>query len=178
MAEFKFVQWGKGVPIDYQRLNAMMLNEQYLKDIADASPRGILTLAQSSANTTTSSTVLTWGDISNMGSMSFTVEANRIIKITVNGNYVDNPSTTNDAVTSVGIFLDGSASAAFTTTTYNNTQKRSVFPTLVYVTDTPLSAGTHTLKVRAQMYMSASPVGQVLYTPLNCVVEDIGSSVY
>ena len=33
MSEFKFVQWGKNVPVDYQRLNTMMINEQYLKDV-------------------------------------------------------------------------------------------------------------------------------------------------
>jgi len=42
MGEFQFVRWGEGVPVDYQRLNAMMLNEQHLKDLVEPLPRGII----------------------------------------------------------------------------------------------------------------------------------------
>lgn len=42
MSEYKFVQWGRGTPVDYQRLGQMSSNEQYLKDIADSTPRGVL----------------------------------------------------------------------------------------------------------------------------------------
>lgn len=178
MSEFKFVQWGRGVPVDYQRLNAMMLNEQYLKDITDASPRGILAQASTTSDFTTSSTALTYTSITNMDGISFTVDSNRIVKITVNGNFVDNPDTTNDYVTILALYLDGSGTAAFTTQCYNPIQKRATFPTLIYVTPTALSAGAHTLKVQTAMYSSdGTPSGQILRAPINCIIEDIGSSI-
>jgi hypothetical protein len=178
MSEFKFVQWGKGVPVDYQRLNAMMLNEQYLKDIADVSPRGILAQASTTSDFSTSSTSLVYTSITNMDAISFTVDASRIVKITVNGNYVDNPDTTSDYLTLLAIYLDGSGTASFTTQCYNNIQKRATFPTLIYATPTALSAGTHTLKVQAALFsLDASPTAQILKAPINCIVEDIGSSI-
>jgi hypothetical protein len=181
MSEFKFVQWGKGVPVDYQRLNAMMLNEQYLKDIADVSPRGILAQALTTSDFSTSTSVLDFTAITNMSAISFTVDANRIIKITVNGNYVDNPDVTgtlSDYTTSISIYFDGSATSSFSTQCYNPISKRATFPTLIYSTPTALSAGTHTLAVKAALFtFDTAPTAQILKAPINCIIEDIGSSI-
>ena len=164
-----------------------MLNEQYLKDIADASPRGILAQALTTSDFSTSTSVLDFTAITNMSAISFTVDANRIIKITVNGNYVDNPDvslttgatpTLSDYTTSIAIYLDGSGTASFTTQCYNPIQKRATFPTLIYSTPTALSAGTHTLAVKAAMFSyDNTPTAQILKAPINCIVEDIGSSI-
>ncbi len=79
MSEFKFVQWGKGVPVDYQRLNAMMLNDQYLKDKVDPSPRGILIWREAAQPSINSTSAVGLAGFTNL---TFDVEANRMIKIT------------------------------------------------------------------------------------------------
>lgn len=51
MSEYKFVQWGKGIPVDYQRLGQMASNDEYLKSKVDPAPRGILAWKQYDAGT-------------------------------------------------------------------------------------------------------------------------------
>lgn len=83
MSEFKFVQWGKGVPNDYQRLNAMMINDQYLKDKLDPSPRGIIAW-KSVAGPITIDPTGGADNITGFVSLGFDVEANRLISFSFN----------------------------------------------------------------------------------------------
>ena len=46
MSEYKFVQWGKGIPVDYQRLGQMVSNEEYLKNKVDFASKGVLAWKQ------------------------------------------------------------------------------------------------------------------------------------
>ena len=78
MSEFKFVQWGLGVPVDYQRLNAMMLNEDYVKQLAEPAPRGIIKRVNVAGANYTSPTGGNQ-NVSGLSDIKFTTEANRII---------------------------------------------------------------------------------------------------
>lgn len=82
MSEFKFVQWGAGIPNDYQRLNAMMINDQYLKDKLDPSPRGML--MWKSASTFTIDPTGGYQNITGFENLTFDVEASRLISFEFN----------------------------------------------------------------------------------------------
>lgn len=77
MSEFKFVQWGRGVPVDYQRLGQMMSNEDYLKNKIEPSPKGVICWKTSSAVTINPSGG--YQDITGFTNITFDVEDNRLI---------------------------------------------------------------------------------------------------
>jgi len=193
MSEFKFVQWGKGTPVDYQRLNAMMINEQYLKDRSDIAPRGVLAWKVTDSDTT--STAGSRVNFTGIGSVSFNVEANRMLKIslfvytvtnsgagtTASTNVAGNTTTYRDPnILEFDLDIDGTLVgndgggqqriySDFTLTTSNPAQMINT----AYFTTTPLTAGTHTVSPKIYSYPTAvTAKGQV-----RLLVEDIGAWV-
>lgn len=187
MSEFKFVQWGKGVPNDYQRLNAMMINEQYLKDKLDPSPRGVLAWKKSDSQTTASVNVFT--NFNGIDTVDFDVEENRMIKISfyVYGMLSSNagtaaPNGSNTAI--VVLSIDGSALNSnndgsvmrFYADTGMTTSNNGGSMTFVYFTDTPLAKGSHS--VTPQIAAGAFAATSVTAVPsIRLLVEDIGAFI-
>lgn len=145
MSEFKFVQWGKGTPVDYQRLNAMMLNEQYLKDVVDATPKGILLwkeIAGFNANPTGGV-----DSIPNLSNLTFDVEEDRLISLTFYPGTISDMSPVGVADLSFGFLLDDATTPVKKAGGYWTYDGRGPSTTVAYVTPTSLSKGTHTVSV-------------------------------
>jgi len=86
MSEYKFVQWGKGIPVDYQRLGQMVSNEQYLKDKIDPLPKGVLCWKQISGYNLNPSGV--YQTISTLTNIPFDVEDERLLVFEFNSGVV------------------------------------------------------------------------------------------
>jgi hypothetical protein len=83
MSEYKFVQWGKGVPVDYQRLGQMVSNEEYLKSKVDPSPKGVLLWKQRSGIGPLDPSG-TYQAVTGFSSLPFDVDENRLISFSFN----------------------------------------------------------------------------------------------
>ena len=148
MSEFKFVQWGKGTPVDYQRLNAMMLNEQYLKDIVDATPRGILLWKEIpgfSINPTGG-----YDSIPNLSNLTFDVEEDRVVSLTFYPGTISDITPIGSADISFGFFLDDGVTPVKQAGGYWVFDGRGPSTTVAHVTPIALSKGTHTVSVLLQ----------------------------
>jgi len=172
MGEFNFVQWGKGVPVDYQRLNAMMLNDQYLKDKLDPSPRGILKGKVSSTTFTYTGTPGAANPVTSMGQFSnitFNCEASRMIKFTFAGSYSTNTSNSQNNNIYSYLSIDGGSDISLSII-WQQDAAFGGFPSFTYITPTALTQGTHTATVRMSGYDAFTLVGiQTL------IIEDIGA---
>lgn len=173
MSEFKFVQWGKGIPVDYQRLNAMMLNDQYLFDKVDPSPRGILIWKQTgplaSVNPTGS-----YQSVSGFTSLEFDVEANRLTSFYFNPGVVFADAASQvrfrfviDATTTADIGGGGGSVAG------GNYYAGPAF----HIPNTPLAQGSHTVSV--QMIADLAITNMVLGSASSVIfaVKDEGAFV-
>ena len=145
MSEFKFVQWGKGTPVDYQRLNAMMLNEQYLKDVVDLAPRGVLLWKQSSSVTINPTGGL--DSITNFTNLVFEVEEDRLVTFQFEVGTIPSAIPSGFAQVEYGLIIDGAGSAAKQAGGYYVYDGRGPSSTLMYVTPEALSKGTHTVSL-------------------------------
>lgn len=184
MSEFKFVQWGKGVPNDYQRLNAMMLNDQYLKDKLDPSPRGVLAWKKTSSSTIVS--VGTTSSFNGIGTVDFDVEENRMIKISLFVYNIQSSISGSDPNTANILFsIDGGAASTDDNSAFQRVYYDSKMVTgnsansmmAVYFTDTPLSKGSH--NVQPQISCGTYIVGATITAvpTIRLVIEDIGAHV-
>lgn len=156
MTEFKFVQWGKGTPVDYQRLNAMMLNEQYLKDAIDPMPRGIL-LWKEIAGFTADPTG-GYDPIPNLSNLTFDVEEDRVVSLTFYPGTISDMTPVGVADLSFGFFLDDGVTPVKQAGGYWTYDGRGPSTTVAYVTPTSLSKGTHTVSVLLQGNTSLTQV--------------------
>jgi hypothetical protein len=177
MSEFKFVQWGKGTPVDYQRLNAMMLNEQYLKDVADRTPRGVL-MWKNSAGIGPLNPSGTYQPVTGFTSLLFDVEENRCISFSFHpGNGLLNTTsqlrirfvvdTTNTAdITGGGAYSTGAVYQG-----YFNAGTAFHIPTAA------LSKGNHSISVEfvADEYVTSAFLGND--SGMTLVVRDEGAFV-
>jgi hypothetical protein len=93
MSEYKFVQWGKGIPVDYQRLGQMVSNEQYLKDIVDDTPRGVLAWKSVAGSTYATPTGIAQ-NVTNLSNIPFDVEENRLISFEFDSGRLHCPANT------------------------------------------------------------------------------------
>lgn len=172
MGEFNFVQWGKGVPVDYQRLNAMMLNDQYLKDKLDPAPRGILKGKVSSTTFTYTGTPGAANPVTSMAQFSnitFDCEANRMIKMTFTGSYSTNTANTYNNNIYSYINIDGGSDIS-QSIIWQYDGAFGGFPSFTYLTTSALSQGTHTATVKMSGYDSFTLVGSQ-----KLIIEDIGA---
>lgn len=168
MSEFKFVQWGKGVPVDYQRLNAMMLNDQYLKDKVDPSPRGILIWREVAQPGVTGG--LGYNNFANFSNLTFDVEANRMIKIT----WDPGQATAN---TYSGFYIQVVVDLAVVSVirmniAWANGINIALTPTTAILNS--LSQGSHTISVQGASDPTATWTG---IGTARLIVEDIGQAV-
>ncbi len=172
MSDFKFVQWGKNVPVDYQRLGAMMLNEQYLKDIVDTAPRGIL--AWKTANAVTINPSGGYQQVAGFVNIQFDVEANRLISLEFNPGTM----TTNLAcqfrirfvVDGVGVAESGGGGMGQLT---GATGYFASSPA-VYIPAAALSRGTHSVTVEIIADGAVSTLSLGNEGTITLKVEDIG----
>lgn len=179
MSEFKFVQWGKGIPNDYQRLNAMMINDQYLKDKLDPSPRGVLAWKSTTSDTT--GTVGAYIDFVGIGTVGFNVEENRMIKISIFAYALTNGNAPGAAAAASFDFkIDGvrvgTPAEAYTRMYLDSSNVAGNLlhaPLAVYFTETALSKGYHT--VTPQFF--TFPGNVTAKGSVRVLVEDIGAFV-
>lgn len=174
MSEFKFVQWGKGVPVDYQRLNAMMLNDQHLKDKVDPSPRGVLIWKQTGPLASVDPNG-SYQSVSGFTTLGFDVEAGRLTSFYFNPGvvYADaGPCQVRfrfviDATTTADIGGGGGTNAA------GNYFNGPVF----HMPNTALAQGSHTVSV--QMIADSGVTNMVLGAASSVifVVRDEGAFV-
>lgn len=178
MSEFKFVQWGKGTPVDYQRLNAMMVNEQYLKDVVDNAPRGVLAWKQSTSDTT--STAGTYVSFNGIGSVVFEVEEDRMIKFSLFIYGITNAAAPSAGVAAFDFEIDGTrvdTSGATTLRIYTDSGLSSGNPVnapfATFFTTSALSAGTHT--VTPKLFSAFNAV--TAKASVRLLIEDIGKFI-
>lgn len=161
MSEFKFVQWGRGTPVDYQRLNAMMLNEQYLKDVVDRTPRGVLMWKQTAGIGPIDPTG-TYQPVSGFTSLLFDVEEDRCISFSFHpGNSFSNITAqlrlrfVIDTTNTADITGGGAYSAGLIYEGYFNAG------VAFHIPSEALSKGTHSVSVEfvADAYATAIHLG-------------------
>ena len=175
MSEFKFVQWGKGTPVDYQRLNAMMLNEQYLKDVVDNLPRG--TLAWKTASAVTIDPSGGYQQVTGFTNIVFDVEEDRLT------SFEFNPGTmTTDVACQFRIrfVVDGVAvaeSGGGGMGTLTGATGYFASSPAVYIPPSALSKGTHSVSVEiiADGAITTLRLGNVGTITLK--VEDVGKFI-
>jgi hypothetical protein len=173
MTEFKFVQWGKGTPVDYQRLNAMMLNEQYLKDVVDNTPKGVLAWKSVTGSTYSNPTGSTQ-DVTNLSNIVFDVQKDRMISFEVQSGRLYSPTTTVELRFSLSI--DGVNTGDISgTVVYGTTYQSPVVYT--WMPSEALSQGTHT--VSAQFVSNNAPTSIQIGQSSRCslIVRDEGSFI-
>jgi hypothetical protein len=176
MSEFKFVQWGKGTPVDYQRLNAMMLNEQYLKDAADRTPKGVL-LWKSVPSFTLDPTG-GYNPIVSLSNLLFDVEEERLVSITFYPGTISGISPAGAADISFGFLLDDAVSPVKFAGGYWVFDGRGPSTTVSYVTPVALSKGSHTVSVimRGNGDITTASIGTGGSDPL-IIIRDEGKFI-
>jgi hypothetical protein len=176
MSEFKFVQWGKGTPVDYQRLNAMMLNEQYLKDVADRTPKGIL--LWKSVSSFVSNPSGGYDPIASLTNLLFDVEEDRLVSMTFYPGTISGISPVGLADISFGFLLDDAVTPVKFAGGYWVFDGRGPSTTLSYVTPVALSKGSHTLSVILQGNdgITTATIGSGNSNPL-LIVRDEGKFI-
>lgn len=176
MTEFKFVQWGKGTPVDYQRLNAMMLNEQYLKDAIDPMPKGVL-LWKSVPSFNIDPTG-GYDSIATLTNLTFDVDENRLISLTFYPGTIAGIDPIGQADISFGFFLDDGITPVKFAGGYWVFDGRGTSTTLSYITPTALSKGTHTVSVMFQgnSLLTTATIGYNNSNPL-FIVRDEGKFI-
>lgn len=178
MTEFKFVQWGKGTPVDYQRLNAMMLNEQYLKDVVDSSPRGVLLWKRLTSEVTVDPAG-GYDVIPGLSNLTFDVEEERLVSFEFEPGIVQaTPNTI--AEVRFGILVDDSTLTVKQNGNFyvSDVSGRGGSPSVKYVTTSALSKGTHTVSVIMQANVALTSVifGRSQSDPL-LIVRDEGKFI-
>lgn len=146
MSEYKFVQWGKGIPVDYQRLGQMVSNEQYLKDKIDPSPKGVLAWKESGSIAIVNPSGALQA-VTGFQNLSFDVDEDRCITATFAPGQI---STTLNASQECrySIYIDGVSVASAGTGSKVDSQLAA--SPCVWVSETALSKGTHTISVFVQ----------------------------
>jgi hypothetical protein len=174
MAKFETVRFGENTPVSYDKLNYMMLNDQYNKDQLNKIPKGILATYKAGIFVTGA----------NMPSkqnfnISFSVDDSRLIKISVSCGYVKT-SVTGDTIDlslqiddiDVGPTATGIGAAA------GATEYQRPVAELVHIVSPPLAKGVHTLDLVVSGKTSVS--GNAVFTPSSLVrvfIEDIGQYI-
>ncbi len=143
MSEYKFVQWGKGVPVDYQRLGQMVSNEEYLKNKIDPSPKGIIlwkSISSFTLDPTGGQDVIT-----GLNNLAFDVDEDRLISFTFLPGTIAGASPVALTDVQFHILIDG--------TNYKNAggyytyDGRGPGPTLGYIHPSALSKGSHSVSI-------------------------------
>ena len=177
MSEYKFVQWGKGIPVDYQRLGQMVSNEEYLKNKVDPSPKGVLLWKQTTGIGPLDPSG-TYQAVTGFTSLSFNVDENRLVSFSFNPG-VGFTNTSGqvrfrfvvDSVNTADISGGGSYSGGLAYQGYFN-------PGIsYYIPPEALSKGTHTVSVEliADITISALYIGNS--STMILVVRDEGAFV-
>ena len=174
MANFTSVLWQPRSPVTYTNLAAMSENDQYLKDLIEPAPRGVLGLSKKTSSAGTGSTTNAWSNP--FGStITFSVEANRYIRSTF--FCMDIFGAGGTCLYSAVIKIDGTIVAQARATAENGYQR--AMPPCMAVT-TGLSAGSHTAIVEiAKINGPSGGSGQFEATsnsPMFLLVEDIGGA--
>lgn len=170
MSEYKFVQWGKGVPVDYQRLGQMVSNEQYLKDVLDRTPRGTLAW-KSVAGSAYSNPTGIMQNVTNLANISFDVEENRLISFEFQSGRLHSPTTTIEVRFQLLIDNVGTGDVSGTVIVGGEFTGPVVY---TWAPVNPLSKGTHT--VSAQFVSNNTPSALQIGNQSRCslIVRDEG----
>jgi hypothetical protein len=170
MSEFKFVQWGLGVPVDYQRLNAMMLNEDYVRQLAEPAPRGIIAWRSVSGSTYSNPTGI-MQDVSGLNNISFTVESGRAISFEFQSGGLYSPST--QVELRFGLLIDAVPISDISSTVL---PVGSYEPSIVYTwfPTTALTAGSHTVSAQFVSNNAASSIQIGRSSRCELIVRDEG----
>jgi hypothetical protein len=176
MAKFETVRFGENTPVSYDKLNYMMLNDQYNKDQLKKIPKGILATYK--------------GGIFVLGSqmpskqninLSFTVDDSRLIKISVSCGKLDTvvAGDTMDLSLQIdGINVGPTATGIGAGIISGANDYLRPVAELVYVVSPALIKGVHTLDLTVSGKTSVSSNG--VYVPASLVrifVEDIGQYI-
>lgn len=171
MTEFKHVQWGAGIPVEYQRLMAMMNNDQYLRDFAYKAPRGVLMWKAISSVSFNPDGGLQL--ISGLTNLPFSCEANRLISIEFNSGILVSDA---GGEIRMSFVIDGvsqpQSSGLYIAVTGGTI---GTLP-LITVPSTTLAQGAHTvsLQVQANVTITSLTLGGSSGNPL-IVVRDEGA---
>lgn len=143
MSEYKFVQWGKGIPVDYQRLGQMASNAQYLKDRIDPSPKGIILWKQLSGLSATATGA--WQNVTSLVTLPFDVSDDRLISVELNTGIINTGNIACNV--SFSFTIDGNfySEIGGTNVSASNLRETAVAR---YIVPTPLTKGSHTITVQ------------------------------
>jgi len=144
MSEFKFVQWGRGIPVDYQRLGQMMSNEDYLRERIDPAPKGVIAW-KSVAGSTYSTPTGAMQNITNLENITFNVEENRLISFEFQSGRIYSASSTIEV--RFGILIDGVATSDISGTVALSGGYASPV-VYTWIPGESLSKGSHTVTVQ------------------------------
>jgi len=171
MAKFESVRFGENTPVSYDKLNYMMLNDQYNKDELRKIPKGVL------ATYKTGIAVLAQNTPFNLSlDIPFTVDDSRLVKITVTCGTFE--STVTGEIMNLSVQIDGidvgpkatGVSAALSTSVAYG---RPVAE-LAHIVSPALTKGTHTLDLVVSGKGAVGSLFSVSSPFVWILVEDIG----
>jgi hypothetical protein len=136
---YKNVRFPKHLPIDYQKMQQMSLNDQYLKDKIDAQPRGILLREYIDLDDTE---FIYTDDI--MVSYNFTCEENRLISYNLSPVYITE-TIFYVRPTTLYIKIDGEEYGKTSIFSYGSSPIYDYFNVFGFIDN--LAAGEHTLTI-------------------------------
>lgn len=168
MSEYKFVQWGRGVPVDYQRLGQMSSNDEYLKGKSETYPKGVLLWKEITGYSFTANGV--FQNITSLTGLSFDVDSERLISIEFNAGIVYSSFASNFRT---GFVIDGTTYSLIGGTNISATNLPEASASKL-VLNTALEKGTHTITVQVRGDATANMTAGYDGTRATLIVRDEG----
>ena len=168
MSEYKFVQWGKGIPVDYQRLGQMVSNEEYLKNKVEYYPRGVLLWKEVTGETFVATGALQ--DLPSLSNLSFDVDSERLISIEFNAGIVFASAASN---LRTGFVIDNNTYNLIGGTNISATNLPEPSTSRLILAEA-LPRGTHTITVQVRGDTSVSMTLGYDSTRATLIVRDEG----
>lgn len=179
MAEYDYVEWSPSgiTPVTGQRLFQMSENDQHLKDLVDAGPKGIIGWAQRSSDRELGNPTV--GDWYNADDLIVTcdIEENRLIRATYRCHSVFGGSKKGVRTLGARIIMNGTTVWGVCQGQVEQNYTRGFDP-IIFIRN--VSAGTHTFRV--QHRIAAGDITNVSWqataqSPHQLIIEDIGTYV-
>lgn len=165
MSQFSPIYFGFESKITSKDLNQIHLNQNYLKEKIDNIPNGIIRLEERNG-------AEPYGNLYIIHQIGFTVESNRLIRITTD---IRISQSSSDVKYYFYYIVDGSEiESGVGISLPNSTSKKIDVNTMLYITPEPLSKGDHIVEVIVKRADNAAMSGEFRVSSASTTIEDMG----
>lgn len=173
MSRYNYVVWGPRVPVKFDKLHQMSENDQYLKDLSDSTPRGILLWMQQESGWDFPATLNDFQVVKNF-SKNVTIEANRLTKVHFHCSHILGDAASS-CVVDIRIYVDSVMRASRACTVEKN-YRRAIDDVEVIMN---LGAGSHLIEIKAARAIgNGTPSARAATgVPMQFWVEDVGAYI-